>query len=106
MNLRFVSILSLIFFSFVLFTACKKDDSGATPSENEQVAAAVTDESQVTSEMDQIALDASTAIEYEATFSGNAGVLDQIICDATVQYSTSTNPMTITITYDGSNCGG
>lgn len=106
MKLKFVSILSLIFSTFILFTACKKDDSSAAPSESEQVAAAVTDESQVTSEMDQIALDAGTAIEYEATFSGNYGVLEQIICDATVEYSTATNPMTITITYDGSNCGG
>ena len=106
MNLKFGSISSLVFSAVILFSACKKDDSSGTPTENEQVAAAVSDESQVTSEMDQIALDAGTAIEYEGTFSGNNGVLEQIICDATVQYSTSTDPMTITITYDGSNCGG
>lgn len=108
MKLKLVSTLSLVlfFFAFVLFSACKKDD--ATPNnngENDVVSAAVTDESQVTTEMDGIALDAATAIEYEPTFSGNYGVLDQIICDATVTYSTSTDPMTVTITYNGSNCG-
>lgn len=107
MKLKIVSVLSLIFFSFVVFTACKKDDSTSNnDSENEVVSAAVTDESQVTTEMDGIALDAATAIEYEPTFSGNNGVLDQIICDATVEYDTLTDPMTVTITYNGSNCGG
>ena len=108
MKLRFVSALSLVtFFSFVLFSACKKDDSTSNNNnENEVVSATVTDESQVTTEMDGIALDAATAIEYEPTFSGNNGVLDQIICDATVEYSTLTDPMTVTITYNGSNCGG
>ena len=105
MKLKFVSILSLIFLSVILFTACKKDDSSGTTNE-EEVSAVVDDEAQVTSEMDAIALDAGAAIEYEPTFSGNNGVLDQVICDATVEYSTSTDPMTITITYNGSNCGG
>ena len=106
MKLKLVSIFSLVFFSVILFTACKKDDSSSNNNgENDVVATAVSDESQVTSEMDQIALDAGTAIEFEGTFSGNNGVLDQIICDATVEYSTSTNPMTVTITYNGSNCG-
>jgi len=106
MKLKSVSTLSLILFTIILFTACKKDDSNGGPGENEEVSAAVSDESQVTSEVDNIALDAGLAIEYEPTFSGNNGVLDQIICDATVEYSTSTDPMTITITYNGSNCGG
>ncbi|HUQ67778.1 MAG TPA: hypothetical protein VM101_16565 [Flavitalea sp.] len=107
MKLKLVAVLSFIFFSFVLFTACKKEDSsGNNPADNEEVSAAVTDESQVTTEMDAIALDAGTAIEYEGTFSGNNGVLDGIICDATVEYNTSTDSMTVTITYNGSNCGG
>jgi hypothetical protein len=106
MNLKSFSIFSFILFTVVLFTACKKDDSSGNGNENEEVSAAVSDESQVTSETDDIALDAGLAIEYEPTFSGNNGVLDQIICDATVEYSTSTDPMTITITYNGSNCGG
>jgi hypothetical protein len=108
MKLRIVSALSLVFFSFILFTACKKDDSSANNNgnENETVSAAMTDESQVSNEMDGIALDAATAIEYEPSFSGNNGVLDEIICDATVQYNTVDDPMTVTITYNGSNCGG
>jgi hypothetical protein len=109
MKLRIVSALSLVCFSFLLFTACKKDDSSKNNNgdENEVVSAAMTDESQVSNEMDGIALDAATAIEYEPTFSGNNGVLDEIICDATVTYNTTTDPMTITVTYNGTNnCNG
>lgn len=103
MKLTLVSIL----FSVILFSACKKDDtSSSNGNTNEEIATSVSDESQVTSEMDDIALDAGTAIEYDATFSGNNTVLDGIICDATVEYSISTDPMTVTITYNGSNCGG
>jgi hypothetical protein len=105
MKLRLVSILSIFFFSFILFSSCKKDDTSA-PNENDQVATQVSDESQVSSEMDQIALDASVAIEYDPVFSGNNSVLDQVICDATVEYNSTSDPKTITITYNGSNCGG
>lgn len=106
MKLKLVSIFTLC--SFVLFSACKKDDTSSSNNGNtdEQIATSVSDESQVTSEMDDIALDAGAAIEYDASFSGNNTVLDGIICDATVEYSTSTDPMTITISYNGSNCGG
>ena len=105
MKLKFLSVSSFFVFSLVLFFSCKKEDSSPAPSENEQVAAHVTDESQVSSEMDQIALDAGIAIEFDPVFSGNNSVLDEIICDATVQYSSSSDPKTITITYNGSNCG-
>lgn len=105
MKVKNVSPFALICFCIILFTACKKDDSTSTNNnnENEVVSAAVTDESQVSNEMDGIALDAATVIEYEPTFSGNNGVLGDIICDATVTYNTTTDPMTITVTYDGSN---
>jgi hypothetical protein len=109
MKLKVVSSLSLVlfFFCFVLFNACKKDDSTTTnDAKNDEISAAVTDESQVSNEMDGIALDAATAIEYEPTLSGNFDVLEDIICDAHVEYSTATDPMTVTITYNGSNCGG
>ena len=107
MKLRIVSALSLVCFSIILFSACKKDDSSATNNgnENEAISAAMTDESQVSTEMDGIALDAATAIEFEPSFSGNNGVLGEIICDATVTYNATSDPMTITVTYDGStNC--
>lgn len=106
MNLKLGSLLSSILCAAILFTACKKDDkSSNSNNDNDEVSTAISDESQVSTEMDAIAEDASTAIEYDGSFSGNNQVVDQIICDATVDYSISTDPMTITITYDGSNCG-
>jgi hypothetical protein len=106
MKLKFLSVSSFFVFFFVLFSSCKKDESSPAPGENDQVATQVTDESQVSSEMDQIALDAGVAIEYDPVFSGNNSVLDGVICDATVQYNSTSDPKTITITYNGSNCGG
>ena len=105
MKQKIVSLFSLVFFSVILFTSCKKDNDTPADSEKEEVSAAVSDESQVTEELDDIAIDAGTVIEYDASFSGNNQVVEEIICDATVEYSTSTDPMTITINYNGSNCG-
>lgn len=106
MNLKLVSVFTLAFSAVILFTACKKDsDSPTNNPEQNEVSAAIADESDVTAEMDDIAADAGAAVEYDATFSGSNQVVDQIICDATVEFSASTDPMTITITYNGSNCG-
>lgn len=106
MKLRFVSIFSSVFFfSVILFTSCKKEDAPQKNNESEEVSDAISDESMVTSEMDEIALDAGAVIEHEASFSGNNSVVDQIICDATVEFNASADPMTITVTYNGSNCG-
>lgn len=107
MKLKSVSGFSLAFlFSVTLFTACKKEDNSKNNNESEEVSTAVSDESQVTSEMDAVALDAGAVIEYEGSFSGNNSVVDQIICDATVEFNATSDPMTITISYNGSNCGG
>lgn len=107
MKLKLVSIFSIVFlFTVLFFTACKKEDDAPKNFDGDEVSTAVSDESMVTSEMDQIALDAGTAIEYETSFSGNNSVLDQIICDASVEFNATSNPMTITISYNGSNCGG
>lgn len=104
--MKLVSNFSFAFLcTVILFTSCKKEDDSQKKNESDEVSAAVSDESQVTSETDAIALDAATAIEYEASFSGNNSVLDQPICDAVIAYNAQTDPMTITITYNGSNCG-
>jgi hypothetical protein len=98
------SVLSVICFA-VLITSCKKNDSKDNPSPDAQVAAHASDESFVSSEMDDITLDANAVVEYDSAISGNNSTLDQIICDASVAINKDTNPMTMTITYNGSNCG-
>lgn len=98
------SLLSVLCIA-ILFTACKKNDDSGTPDADAQVVAHANDESQVSSDLDGISLDVSTVVEFDPVFSGNNSVLDEIVCDATVAYNKESDPMTITITYNGSNCG-
>lgn len=93
--------------SFVLaLTACKKDKE-AGPSQEEinlLVAAQADDEAQVSAEMDAAIVDASFFLENYHNFSGNASVLDQPICDATIETDYESDPKTLTITYNGEGC--
>ncbi|MBL7739413.1 MAG: hypothetical protein JNK14_09345 [Chitinophagaceae bacterium] len=102
-------ILYLLTFSLVLlFTACKKD-ADPKNNDNDEVATHSDDQSQFSSEIDAASNDADIALESSTGFTGRfQGPQDVmgIICDATVAVNTASNPMTITITYDGTNCLG
>ncbi|MBL7744020.1 MAG: hypothetical protein JNN00_11145 [Chitinophagaceae bacterium] len=103
-------ILYLLTFSLVLaFTACQKDSGTKNTSNNDEVATHSDDQSRFSSEIDAASNDADIAIESSTSFTGRyQGTQDimGIICDATVAVNTASNPMTITITYDGTNCLG
>lgn len=105
MKHKFLASLLPVLCVAILFTACKKNDDTGTPDEDAQVVAHASDESQVSSDLDGISLDVSTVVEYDPVISGNNSVLDEIVCDAAVAYNKESDPMTITITYNGSNCG-
>lgn len=100
-----LSLITLV--GITLFAGgCKKDDS-SQPSENEaksQVAQQADDESRVSAELDAVAADATILLEADPATSGDNSVLDNLICDASVVANTGTNPMTLTITYNGGNC--
>ena len=64
------------------------------------------DESRVSGEIDAVVTDANTVIESDNSFSGNAATVAEIVCDASVVVNKTTDPMTMTITYNGTNCGG
>ena len=93
----------ILSFSF-LFTACQKD----TATGNDYTAETTThsdDQSRFSGEMDAAANDENAAIEATAGFAGRSESI-QSICDATIAVDTFSNPRTITITYNGTNCLG
>lgn len=94
------SILSLSF----LFTACQKDNNSATDYSSETTTHS-DDQSRFSGEMDAAFNEADGAIEATSGFTGRTESI-QIICDATIVVDTLSNPRTITITYNGTNCLG
>ncbi|MDP4265078.1 MAG: hypothetical protein Q8941_21295 [Bacteroidota bacterium] len=97
-------ILYLLTVSLIIvFTACKKN---STSNNNNEMATHSDDQSQVTSEIDDVANDADVTLESSASFTGRYQGVQGVICDASVVMNTTSNPRTITITYDGTNCFG
>jgi len=102
-------ILSLSIFAFAVlltFTACQKEST--PPSSNDETVAKThsDDDSRFSSEMDAIASDANLMLESQSGFSGKGTSVQSLICDATIAVDTASNPRTITITYNGTNCLG
>ncbi|MFI5132011.1 MAG: hypothetical protein ACHQFX_18540 [Chitinophagales bacterium] len=93
-------------FAFTLlisFAACKKE---ADKNDNDEIATHSDDQSQFSTEIDAVANDADIALESTPSFTGRYMGVQGIICDATVAVDGNSNPKTITITYDGTNCLG
>jgi hypothetical protein len=98
-------IATIICITF-LFAACKKNsDSNEIPAADVQIGVHSDDESMLSEEIDAVATDANTLVESDASLSGNNSVVDEIICDASVAINKDTDPMTMTITFNGANCG-
>ncbi len=99
-------ILSLFLFSLLInFTACKKE-TGNENNNDAEIAAHSEDQSQFSTEIDAVANEADVTLESSTAFSGRFQNIQTVICDATVVFNVNSNPRTITITYDGSNCFG
>jgi hypothetical protein len=88
-------------FVIASFTGCvKTGDQNGTPNPSTQSQ----DQFQFSSETDAIANDANIALESSAAFSGK--VFNGSICDASLAFDSVSAIKTITITYNGNNCGG
>lgn len=100
-------ILYLLTFSLMIgFTSCEKNSGSDNNNNDDQVAVHSDDQSRFSSEVDAVSNDADIALESSTNFSGRFQNVLGAICDASVVMNTATNPMTITITYDGTNCLG
>lgn len=105
MKRKLLAFLAIVLCTGAMFTACKKSDTkdDSTPT-NAQVATQTDDEAMLSKEMDDAASDVSTVIESDANFSGANAVLSPIVCDATVEVNRDSDPMTMTITFNGASC--
>jgi hypothetical protein len=89
----------------LFFTSCQKDSSSGGNEDFTQEASTHNDDaSRVSAEIDAAAGDADLVLESTAGFTARDP--QSIICDASVAVDTMTNPRTITITYNGTNCLG
>ena len=100
--------LGLLLGLSLFVVSCKKSDTGVNSNEiatESQVHAA--DQSLVADQTDEVATDASTAVENVTAMSGN-GPMTYFPppCNATITYDTLNAVRTITITYNGLNCNG
>ena len=113
-----------------LVFACNKNNvnnPGSSSSTNEDLQTQADDQAQVSQEDEAITNDANTALYSQASIAGNSssslesgatttmstdqvngmnGPIVGLICDATVVVDANSDPRTITITYNGTNCWG
>ncbi|MEO6611265.1 MAG: hypothetical protein ABIT05_04000 [Chitinophagaceae bacterium] len=105
MKARILSLSILIFSLSLFFTACQKD-SADQADYGTQSTTHSDDQSRFSNEVDAVANDADLTLETTAGFAGRGEQVQSLICDATVAVDTLSNPRTITITYNGTNCLG
>ena len=103
MKARILSLVVIILPSLVFFTSCQKDKGNITDYTNESSVHS-DDQSRFSNELDAVANDANVTLETTTGFSGRGEQVQSLICDATIVVDTSSNPRTITITYNGTNC--
>jgi len=104
MKARLLSFAVAILSVCILFTACQKD--AGTPNDySTETTTHSDDQSRFSNEIDAAGTDVNAALEVTSGFTGRIENI-QVICDATVVIDTVSNPRTITITYNGSNCFG
>jgi hypothetical protein len=104
MKAKILSLPVFIFSLVFILTACKKESS--TVDYTAELSTQSDDESQFSSETDAVANDADVALESSTYFTARTDRTQTLICDASIAVDTVSNPRTITITYNGTNCIG
>ena len=98
--------LPLVFSLSLILIACKKEKEAATQIVTDtEVATHYDDESMVSEELDAIADEANSLLESDPILSGNNSVVEEVICDASIAINADSDPMTLTVTFNGANCG-
>ncbi len=97
-------LIAVLALTAATFTGCKKGGNNETDYTTE-LETHSDDQSRVQSESDAIADDANTVVDNYPSFNGRETNTLAIPCDATVVVDSLSNPKTVTITYNGTNCG-
>jgi hypothetical protein len=131
MKTRISSLIILLSFIMTgLVISCKKDSANNSNDNSNatNLSTQADDQSMASDENENITNDVNVALTSSASTNGNAaqmtpgqgqtavnslnqtngvaGAQGTLICDATITIDTSSNPRTLTITYDGTNCWG
>jgi hypothetical protein len=102
-----ILFLSISIFSLtVFFTSCVKTNNNKDDDYTTEANTHSDDQSRVSGEVDAVANDADVVLESTAGFFARVDRVQGVICDATVTVDTMSNPRTITIVYNGTNCLG
>lgn len=105
MKARLLPLSAFIFSLVFFFSACQKN-ADVKEDFTAESSAHSDDQSQFSDEVDAVANDVNVQIEATAGFTGRSEQVQTLICDATVVVDTLSNPRTITITFNGTNCLG
>lgn len=105
MKARLLYLSAFIVSIAFLFSSCQKN-ADVTKDFKDESSAHSDDQSRVSDEVDAVANDINLQIEATAVFTGREQQVQSLICDATVVVDTLSNPRTITITFNGTNCLG
>lgn len=89
-----------------LLVSCQKEQNPIAQDQEPPgtITTQVDDESRVSAELDAVSTDAVALLESDASVSGDNAVLEQPICDATIAWNTTSDPITVTVTYNGTGC--
>jgi hypothetical protein len=123
-----IIILSIIMTGLVI--SCKKDNASNTGDSTNaaNLSTQADDQSMASDENENVTNDVNVALTSSVSTNGNSaqmqpgqgetavnsvnqtngvsGALGTLICDATITIDTASNPRTLTISYDGTNCWG
>lgn len=105
MKARFLSYVTVFASALFLLTSCQKDSSSNTDYTTESSTHA-DDQNRFSGEVDAAANDVVATLDITAGFAARGQDVQSLICDATVAVDTMSNPRTITITFNGTNCLG
>ena len=105
MKARILSYVTVLASTVFLLTSCQKDSSEDTDYSTES-STHTEDQNRFSTESDAAANDVVATLDITAGFAGRGQDIQSLICDATVVVDTMSNPRTITITYNGTNCLG
>lgn len=105
MKARLHQLPAIVLAVTIIFSSCQKNADGPGDFTTESSVHS-DDQFRFSDEVDAVANDINLQIEATSGFTGRGQQVQSLICDATVVVDTVSNPRTITITFNGTNCLG